>query len=69
MFEVSEFGKDQNEANPKVRVLMRYTAKEKTPLILHRPSTSCLLDCMAYRTFHLCFSMFTVWELELGLGK
>lgn len=60
MFEVSEFGKGQNEANPEVRVLIQCISKEKAHLILRRSSASCFLDYMAYRTFHLCFSIFTV---------
>jgi hypothetical protein len=34
VFEVSEFGKGQNEANPEVRVLTLYTSKEEAIHIL-----------------------------------
>lgn len=44
MLGVIEFGKDQNEANPEVRVLIQYTSKEKaTILILQTSCASCLL--------------------------
>lgn len=60
MFEVSELGKDQNEANPEVRVLIPYTSKGKAALILHRSSVSCLLDYRTSRTFQSCFRMVTL---------
>lgn len=34
MFDVSEFGKDQNEVNPEVRVLIQYTSKEKATILI-----------------------------------
>lgn len=61
MFDVSEFGKEQNEVNPEVRVLIQYTSKEKaTILILQTSCASCLLDQLPSGASLLCFRMFIV---------
>lgn len=69
MFDASEFGKDQNEVNPEVRVLIQYTIGKGH--YSHTPDILCKLPLSLATLWGFPFMLQNAYclSIRIGLGK